>query len=70
LARTPEQVNQPERKQVRFKILMAVSMKTAIFEDVALCGLVDINQYFMLTTLMMEAVSSSEMSVNIYHTTQ
>jgi hypothetical protein len=68
--RTPEQVNQPEKKQVRYKILMAVSMKTAVFGDVALCGLVDINQYFMLMTLMMEAVSSSEMSVNIYHTTQ
>jgi hypothetical protein len=34
----------------------------AVFWDVALYNVVDI-------TLMMEAVSSSEMSVNIYHTT-
>jgi hypothetical protein len=41
---------------VRFKVLTAISMKMAVFWDVALCSLV-------------EAVSS-KMSVNIYQNTQ
>jgi hypothetical protein len=50
----------------------------AVFWDVALCSLVDINQCLRgapnprcyIITLMKEAVSFSEMSVNIFWSTQ
>jgi hypothetical protein len=48
-------------------------MKMAAFWDVKPCSLVDItdiSEVLTAITLMMEAVSSSETSVSIYHTTQ
>jgi hypothetical protein len=51
---------------VRFEVLMMMSMQMAVFWSVALCSVVDIDR---LITLMMEAVSSSEMLVNIYQAT-
>jgi hypothetical protein len=49
-------------------------MKITVFWDVAPCSLVDIDQHFRGTyclhhALMMEAVSSSKISVSIYHIT-
>jgi hypothetical protein len=43
--------------QVRFQVLMAASMKMAVFWVV------------VMITLMMEAAGTSEMSVNFYQTT-
>jgi hypothetical protein len=52
-------------------------MNMAVFWDIALCSLVDIDQGFRgpyclhhQITLMLEAVSSSETSVNFYKTTR
>jgi hypothetical protein len=47
---------------VGFEVLMAVSTKMTVFWVVALCRLVAI-------TLMMEAVRTSEMLVNLYQST-
>jgi hypothetical protein len=50
-------------------------VKTPLFSDVTLCSLVDTDQSFEgncsihLHTLMMEVAGSSEMLLNIYHTT-
>jgi hypothetical protein len=49
---------------------MVMSTKMAVFWDIALCSQVDINLHFREAYVMMEAVSSSEMSVNIYQATQ
>jgi hypothetical protein len=51
---------------VRFQVLTATSMNMAAFWDVAPRILVDINGFITIVT---EAVSSSETSVNIYQTT-
>jgi hypothetical protein len=48
---------------VIFQVLTAASMKKTVFWDIALCSLVQ-------TALMMEAVSTSEISVNFYGTTR
>jgi hypothetical protein len=53
---------------VIFHVLTAASMKMIVFWDVALCSLIEIDQHFI--ALMMEAVSTSEMLVNFYQTTQ
>jgi hypothetical protein len=44
--------------------------KMAVFSDVAPCSLVDFGPRFSGDTLMMEAISTSEASVNFYQTTQ
>jgi hypothetical protein len=31
---------------MRFQVLMAVSMKMTVFWDIALCGLVEVDQHF------------------------
>jgi hypothetical protein len=58
---------------VRFQVLTAVSMKTTVFWDVALCSLVEVYRRFggpcCLIALLMETGSASEMSVNFYHST-
>jgi hypothetical protein len=45
-----------------------------VFWDVALCGLLDIDQHFRgaycLITLMMDAINSSEVLISIDQTTQ
>jgi hypothetical protein len=55
---------------VKFEVLTVRSMKIAIFWNIALYRLVDSDRRFraasIIITLMMEAVSASEMSVNIY----
>jgi hypothetical protein len=60
---------------VTFEVLTAMSMKTAVFSDVAPCSLKDTNILEKLTasimrviTLKMEAVSLSETLVNMYWT--
>jgi hypothetical protein len=59
---------------VRFQVLAAASMKMAVFWVVAPCSLVEDYRRFrgvcclLLIALMMEAVSTSEMSVNFYQT--
>jgi hypothetical protein len=62
---------------VRFEVLMAMSIKIAVFWDVVPCSLVDTDLLIYVSeelttsiTLMMEAVNSSEMPINIYQTTQ
>jgi hypothetical protein len=57
-----------ETDVVRYEVLTATGMKKAIFWDVAPCSLVDTDRHFI--TLKMEAVSSSETSINIYQTAQ
>jgi hypothetical protein len=49
---------------------MATGMKMAAFWDIAPCSLVDIDRRFRAIALMMEALSTSETSVNIYQTTR
>jgi hypothetical protein len=48
-------------------------MNMAVFSDVAPCGLVEVYRHFrgvyFLIVLMIEAVSTSETSVNLYQTT-
>jgi hypothetical protein len=53
---------------------MAASMKMTVFCNVAPCSFIEIHGHFRgvyccLNTLMMEAVSTSETSVNFYETT-
>jgi hypothetical protein len=59
---------------VEFEVLMAVSMKMAVFWVVALCSLEEIYCFrgpcCLHHTLMMEAAKTSEMLVNFYQTTQ
>jgi hypothetical protein len=59
--------------RVRFQVLTAASMKMTAFWDTALCILVDVSEAFtasiirvlnLIITLMTEAVSTSETSVN------
>jgi hypothetical protein len=57
------------RIKVRFQVLMAVSMKMAVFWVVALGSLVEVYRRFRGAALMMVAASASETSVNFYHTT-
>jgi hypothetical protein len=74
-----DMASQPRKPQstiyVRFQVLTATSMKMAVFWVVVPCSLVDItenSEVFALSiiiTLIMEAVSTSEASVNFYHTT-
>jgi hypothetical protein len=64
-----------EHFQVRSEVLTATSMKMAVVCHIAPCGLVDTDRrfrevYCLHITQMMEAVSSSEMSVSIYQTTR
>jgi hypothetical protein len=54
---------------VRFQVLMSASMKMTGFWDVAPCSLVEV-YWRLLITLMMEAASISETSVNFCQTTQ
>jgi hypothetical protein len=49
---------------MRFQAFTAMRIKLAVFWDVALCSVADIY------LLMMEAVSSPETPLNIYHTTR
>jgi hypothetical protein len=67
---------------VRFQVLTAMSTKITVFWDIALCCLLESDQHFRgahclhqgdeshLITLMMEAVGTSETSVNFYQTTR
>jgi hypothetical protein len=57
------------RISVGFWVLPAASMKVTVFWDVAPCSLVEIDRCFRGIALMMEAVSTSETSVNFYQTT-
>jgi hypothetical protein len=52
---------------VRFQVLMAASMKFRFFWDVVPCSHVEV--VFIIRALMMEAVCTSEMSVNFNVTT-
>jgi hypothetical protein len=60
---------------VRFQVLKAVSMMFTVFWDVVLCSLVKIDWCIRgascppITTLKMEAVSTSEEPINFYKTT-
>jgi hypothetical protein len=45
-------------------------MKMAVFWVVAPCSLVEVYRRFRVIALMMQAVSTSETSVNFYQTTQ
>jgi hypothetical protein len=49
---------------------MFISVKLAVFWDVAPCSPVNTDPRFRVIILMMEAVRSSETTVNIYHTTR
>jgi hypothetical protein len=59
-----------------FQVLLATSTKMAVFRDVEPCSLIDTDRCSRIAycldhhTLMMEAISSSEMSVRIYQATQ
>jgi hypothetical protein len=55
---------------VRLEVLTATSTKIIFFWDAAQYSLVDTDISEELITLMMESVSSSETSVNIYQTTR
>jgi hypothetical protein len=48
---------------------MAASMKMTVFWDIVLCSLIEINLCYEMLALMMQAVSTSETSVNFYQTT-
>jgi hypothetical protein len=50
---------------MRFEVFTVANMKMTAFWVVAPCSLVEV----LLITLMMEAVSTSETSVNFYQTT-
>jgi hypothetical protein len=54
--------------QLRFQVLTAANMKLAVFCVVTPCSLVEVYRRFI--ALMMKAASTSETSVNFYHTTQ
>jgi hypothetical protein len=56
-------------KNPRFQVLAAASMKMTVFCDVTLCFLVEIDHGFLIT-LILEAVRTSETSVNSYETTR
>jgi hypothetical protein len=53
---------------VRFQVLTAVGMKVSVFWDVAPCSHVEVDRRFI--ALMMEAVRTSETSVNFNVTTR
>jgi hypothetical protein len=65
---------------MRFQVLTAASMKIAVFWGIVPCSLVEIGRHFVHShclhhqgddsyALMMEAVSTSQTSVNFYETT-
>jgi hypothetical protein len=54
---------------VKLQVLAAASMEMAVFWDVAPCSLVEVYRRFR-GVLMMEAVSTSETSVNFNKTTR
>jgi hypothetical protein len=57
---------------VRFQVSTAVSMKMAVFWDIASPNLVEVDQSFMgafCLDLIMEAVCASEISVDWYKST-
>jgi hypothetical protein len=57
---------------VRFQVVTAASMKTAVFWDVVSCSLID-DRFFRgsaSTDLMMEAASTSEKIFKFYETTR
>jgi hypothetical protein len=61
--------------QMRFQVLTAASIKLTVFWDVAPCSPVETDRrfrgaYCLWAALMMEAVSTSETSVNFYETTR
>jgi hypothetical protein len=56
------------KHRVRFEVLTAASMMLAVFWVVESCSLVEFYRRFI--TLMMEAASTFEMSVNFYQTTR
>jgi hypothetical protein len=47
---------------------MVVSMKMTVFWDIVPGSLIEVNQHFRAGLLLMEAVSTSEMSANFYET--
>jgi hypothetical protein len=49
---------------VRFQVLTEASMKFRVFWDVALCSHIEVYRRFRGTALIMDAVSTSETSVN------
>jgi hypothetical protein len=51
-------------KELRFQVLTAARMKMTVFWDVAPCSLIEFDRCFP-----MEALSTSEKSVNFYETT-
>jgi hypothetical protein len=58
---------------MRFQVLSAVSIKMTVFWDIAPYSLVETDRRlsaYCLAALKMEAVSTSEMSVNFYQTTR
>jgi hypothetical protein len=61
-------------EDMRFQVLIVASMKIRVFWDVAPCNLVGVDQRFRgsasITTLIMEAVHTSETSVYSNETTQ
>jgi hypothetical protein len=55
-----------------FQVLIAASMKMTVFWDVVLCSLVDVSEVLaasIIRAVMMEAASTSEMSVSFHQTT-
>jgi hypothetical protein len=55
---------------MRFQVFKAASMQMAIFWVVAPCSLVEVYRGFRAITLMVEAASTSETSVNFYQITR
>jgi hypothetical protein len=55
---------------VRYQVIVAASMKMAVFWDVAPCRLVlDSSTIRVIIALIMEAAGTTETSVNFYQTT-
>jgi hypothetical protein len=60
---------------LRFQVLTVASMKMTVFWDVAVCNFIEVGQCFRGVyclhhqALKMEAVSTSETSVNLYEIT-
>jgi hypothetical protein len=52
---------------MKYQVLMAASMKMAVFWDVAPCSLVETDRHFIL---VMDAVRTSGTLVNFYETTR
>jgi hypothetical protein len=63
-----------ELGRMRFQVLMAISMKLAVFWVVSPCSLVEVYKHFrgaccLVIVLMMEALSTFGILVNFYQTT-